>query len=123
MDVLEEPQQIDATIKYMQYLELYEKEKPYQILIDIPEDAGDRRYNNIKFEQKEQTFRNVRGHERSFDLDDHGFTYRSHDFNFDNYEHRQSVERVYLPKVERFLKAEVEGIDKVFFFDWRVRRL
>ena len=115
------PQEAVSNIKYIKQLELYEREKPFQILIDIPKTAPDQRYTNLVYEDKEETFYDVRGKEQRFSLDDHGFTYRHHDFEFDEYEDRDSVEANYLPKIEQFIRAEVEDVDKVFFFDWRVR--
>ncbi|MCJ1434733.1 hypothetical protein MMC27_004103 [Xylographa pallens] len=115
------PEDAVSTIKYIKELELYEREKPFQILIDIPKSAPDQRYTNLVYEDREETFHDVRGKETTFTLNDHGFTYRRHNFEFDDYEDREAVEANYLPKVEEFIKAEVEDVDKVFFFDWRLR--
>ena len=62
----------------------------------------------------------MRGMEQTYTLNDHAFTYRHHNFEFDDYEDRKAVEAHYLPKVEKFIRSEVEDVDKVFFFDWRV---
>lgn len=121
MDKNEEPSSVKASIKYIKWQELYEKEKPFQIFIDIRKDAVDQRYHNLVFENKQETFFNIRGREQEFRLDDHGFAYHHHHFNFDDYEDRVSVESSYLPQVESFIRNEVEEVDKVFFFDWRLR--
>ena len=121
MDVPYVPQDTLSTIKYIKMLELYKVEKPFQILIDIPKSAPDQRYTNLIYEDKEETFYDVRGEEQMYSLNDHGFTYRHHDFGFKDYEDREAVEASYLPKVEHFIRVEVEDVDKVFFFDWRVR--
>lgn len=115
-----EPQSVKASIKYIKWQQLYEREKPFQIFIDIPKDAVDQRYNNLVFEDKEETFFNVRGREHEFGLNNHGFTYRRHHFEFDDFENRTSVESRYLPLVEQFMRSELEDVGKVFFFDWRV---
>lgn len=114
--------EVKAVIKYMPWLEVYEKEKPFTILIDVPKggDREDRRNNNIRFEEKSQSFSNVRGREQEFDLDDHGFVYRRRHFDFDNYTDQASVENTFLSEVEEFLRAEMDGVDQVHFFDWRV---
>ena len=114
------PQDAVSNIKYIKFLELYKREKPFSILIDIPKNAPDQRYTNVVYEDREETFHDVRGKEQTFSLNDHGFTYRHHNFEFDDYEDREAVEAGYLPKVEQFIRAEVEDVDKVFFFDWRV---
>lgn len=115
------PKDALSNIKYIKDLDLYRKEKPFQILIDIPKDAPDQRFTNLVYEDKEELFRDVRGKEDTYSLDDHGFTYRHRNFGFDKYEDRSAVEAYYLPKIEQFIEDEVEDVDKVFFFDWRVR--
>lgn len=120
MDAKREQPSVKASIKYIKWQDLYEREKPFQIFIDIPKDAVDQRYNNLEFENKEEIFFDVRGREQEFGLDDHGFTYRHHHFEFDDFEDRTSVESRYLPMVEQFLRNELEDVGKVFFFDWRV---
>lgn len=120
-NVKQGPNEVTASIKFMKWIPLYETEKPFQILIDLPEDAADKRHNNLAFEWQEQTFRNFRGQDfKSFNLDDHGFTFRKQHFNFDNYTDQGAVERDYFPQLEKFLRREVDGVDRVFFFDWRV---
>lgn len=121
MDGSYAPQNTVSNIKYIKWLELYKREKPFQILIDIPKSAPDQRYTNLVYEEKEETFYDVRGKETTYSLNDHGFTYRHHDFKFANYEDRKAVEANYLPKIEQFIRTEVDDVDKVFFFDWRVR--
>lgn len=114
------PQDAVGTIKYIKRLDLYKKEKPFQIFIDIPKTAPDQRFTNLLYEEREETFRDVRGKEENFTLNDHGFAYYHHDFGFDDYENREAVEANYLPKLEDFLRAKVEDVGKVLFFDWRV---
>ena len=113
-------QAIRSSIKYIQWQRLYDNEKPFQIFIDIPKDTPDQRYTNLVFEDKETKFVNIRGRQQDFSLNDHGFAYRHHQFEFDDFEDRVKVEEFYLPQVEDFIKKEVEDVDKVFFFDWRV---
>lgn len=62
-----------GTFKYIKWLDLYKKEKPFQIFIDIPKTAPDQRFTNLSYEEREETFRDVRGQEESFTLNDHGF--------------------------------------------------
>jgi len=116
-----EPHNSIGTIRYLKNLELYKREKPFQILIDIPEDAPDQRSTNLEYEDKEVEFQDVRGKEQAYTLNDHGFTYRHYDFGFDEYEDREAVEKRYLPKVEDFIRKEVDEVDKIFIFDWRLR--
>ena len=114
------PHHAISTIRYLKDLELYKHEKPFQILTDIPESARDQRFTNLEYEEVEETFSDIRGNEDTFTLNDHGFTYRHHNFNFDQYENREAVEADYLPKIEELIKEQVEDVDKIFIFDWRV---
>ncbi|KAL9103694.1 MAG: hypothetical protein Q9163_001288 [Psora crenata] len=112
MDISYLPQDAVSRIKYIKDLELYKREKPFQILIDIPKDAPDQRFTNLDYEDREETFHDVRGKEQMYSLDNHGFTYRHHDFAFDEYENRAAVEANYLPKIEHFIRKEVQDVDK-----------
>ncbi|KAL8897523.1 MAG: hypothetical protein Q9207_007175 [Kuettlingeria erythrocarpa] len=115
------PRDVRSAIKYIKNSDLYRREKPFQILIDIPEDVPDQRFTNLVYDAKEEIFHDVRGKEQEYSLNDNGFMYRQHNFGFDDYEDRSAVEAHYLPKIDQLIRAEVEDVDKVFLFDWRVR--
>jgi len=108
---------------FLKWQELYYKEKPFQIYIDIPKDAPDQRSHNLLFEQgQETTVRNVRGRENEYTLDKNGFKYiksasklpSSHFYN------RQAIEDIYLPECEDMIRNHVDHVDKLCIFDWRV---
>lgn len=50
-----------ATLNYLQKLDIYQHEKPFEILMEIPADAKDQRQNNTKFEARYQTIHDIRG--------------------------------------------------------------
>ncbi|KAA6413645.1 MAG: hypothetical protein FRX48_02006 [Lasallia pustulata] len=111
-----------ATFHYITWKDLYLREKPFQLFIDIPANVPDQRKTNIEFERKEVGIQDIRENEGTFNLDSHGFLVRRSS-TLSSFEdlNTTSVESTYLPAVEKFLRAEVEGVDRVFFFDWRLR--
>ena len=109
-----------VSLSFLHWQELYEREKPFQIFTNIPEDAEDQRDSNLVFKRETVLIRDIRGLSEMFSLDTNGFIYRRHTLkNIDSYD-RKSIEQNYLPKIEKLLRQAVEGIDQVFFFDWRV---
>jgi len=115
---------ITASLRYLKWQELYNKEKPFQIFLDIPAEAEDQRESNLAFEEVEHQITDIRGKEKEFSLDKNGFQFAHMPVGERelNIKDRQLVEFEYLPKVEKLVKTEVAGADKVFIFDWRVRR-
>lgn len=108
------------TLKFLDWQELYNTEKPFQIFINIPEDAEDKRNSNLVFEDIDLPIQDIRTSKNKFSLDDNGFQFIKHSSSLTNFQSRESVEKIYLPEVEALLRKEVQGVDKVFFFDWRV---
>ena len=112
--------ELDITLKFLDWQELYSNEKPFQIFIDIPDDAVDQRGSNLVFKDIQVPLKDVRTMPDHFSLDDNGFIYRKHKTNISDLADRETVETIYLPEVESILRKEMEGVDRVFFFDWRV---
>jgi hypothetical protein len=110
-----------ATFTYLEWQVLYEKEKPFEIFIQIPEDAEDKRWTNQFFKQgPRQHIRDLRGNEDSVSLDQNGFEYRKHAFKFTDCDNNDAIAQEYLPEVERFIMDEVEGAERVHIFNWEV---
>jgi hypothetical protein len=110
----------EIRLKFLEWQKLYEVEKPFQIFIDIPKDADDQRDTNLVFKTVAVTAKDVRGHEAEYNIDTHGFMYRPYTTTFADYTNIKAVESQYLPEIETLLKRELTGVDRVFFFDWRV---
>lgn len=110
-----------ASILYLRWDKLFEKEKPFHVFREIPPNAKDQRVTNITFEQKVVEFHNIREREELFELDTHGFMIRHHQPELSNFANKQAVESLYLPEVEKLLKRELDRVDHVCIFDWRVR--
>lgn len=111
---------VQASLSFLDWQDLYEVEKPFQIFINIPEDAEDQRDTNLVFKRVCVMIWDVRGLSTELSLDTNGFIYRQHTMRTIDCTNREDVQQSYLPEVEELLKREVEGADRVFFFDWRV---
>lgn len=117
---IEKLQTLVASIKFLKWLPLCEREKPFNIFLDIPDDAADQRTNNLVFEDGPTEIQDVRGQEGIFSLDKNGFMFLKYHTDFDGFENRRAVEEHCLPEVERLIHKNVEGVDKIHIFDWRV---
>ena len=113
-------QNLAINLNFLQWQNLYEEEKPFQIFINIPEDAEDQRNTNLVFEKVSLHVHDVRGDSQDFSLDTNGFMYREHTTHITNFVDRKAIRERYLPEIEALVKSEVEGADRIFFFDWRV---
>lgn len=93
--------------------------------MEIPADAKDQRQNNTKFEARYQTIHDIRGSTENSTLDENGFTIREFRSCLDSKGtiDRERVEGEYLPEVEHLIRDQVQGVDQVFFFEWRVRSI
>lgn len=112
------------TFHYLVWDSIYEIEKPFQIYSDVPPEAEDQRQTNLKFElaPTAEIIQDVRGRESLFTLDSHGFQYTKHHSNVSESEFRDgtAVEDRYLPECELVLKQQLDGVDEILLFDWRV---
>ncbi|EXJ85022.1 hypothetical protein A1O3_05697 [Capronia epimyces CBS 606.96] len=113
-----------ADLTFLKWIPLYEKEKPFVYLSAVPKYSLDPRQSNFEFHSVPVPIRDVRGEEVNYTLDSHGFTFRTSPVQLqpDDFNDADVVEREYLPQVKELLRREVEGVDDIFIFDWRMRR-
>ena len=111
---------VDVTLKFLDWQELYSREKPFQIFIDIPDDAVDQRSSNLVFRNVKIPLKDVRTVPHEFSLDANGFIFRNYKTNVGEDLSRDTVETTYLPEIETILREELTGVDRIFIFDWRV---
>ena len=114
------PESLQVHVSFLQWQDLYEIEKPFQIFINIPENAVDQRDTNLVFKPIRVPVFNVRDALESHTLDSNGFMYRRHFMKTTELNNRNQVDQEYLPEMEALLKRELEEVDRVYFFDWRV---
>jgi hypothetical protein len=116
-----------ASFNYLIWNEKYRKEKPYELILDLPLDSPVEARTNIKFGAgPEEQIHDLRGKESTLSLDGTGFIYRhiQPDSSEANFNDRHWVEKTYMPNVvEPFLRKHVHGADRIFFFDWHVSRI
>ncbi|KAH8173483.1 hypothetical protein LIA77_07738 [Sarocladium implicatum] len=116
------PQNVEASFKFIKWLELYKTEKPFQIFANIPDDAKDQRLSNVDFEEEPTRVTDIRGCEGDYSLDANGLAVVKHESRTSDFTNRETIENDYLPEVESLLREQLEGVDKVFVFDWRLRK-
>lgn len=68
----------------------------------------------------EEIMHNLRGSDESPEFDTHSFCFRVAPTHFKDWDSRRKVEEEYLPELEALIKREVDGVDEVQIFDWRV---
>lgn len=109
---------ISVHLGYAKNLPVYKHERPYSILSAVKENVNP---NNLVWENgEEEIMHDARGYEKDFDLDTHGFCWRKYPSSLQSFDCSRSVEMIYLPEIKKMLEQELEGVDRVVFFDWRV---
>jgi hypothetical protein len=116
---------VTAELEYLQRLELYKREKPFQLFIPIQLDGPDPRQTNLEFEMRSHVIHDMRPDISRFRLDVHGFEVRNAPFpsteDPTNFQRREFMESKYLPYVGELLKSTIDGgFDRIYFFDFRV---
>jgi hypothetical protein len=111
-----------ARILYLDWQDLYNDERPFQIFSVIPKDAENQKADNLVFTEGElETMHDMRGKESEYTLDRNGFFIRHHTSKMMDFSNEDAIKETYIPEIEALLKAELEGIDQVHVFDYRVR--
>ena len=114
-------QDLEADFEYIQWRDIYQHEKPFEIFIDLPPELKDTQRTNLIFQPvAKQMIHDARGSEADFDLDTNGFTWKKHGSNLENFTNPDRIVDTYLPEMEEFIKSQIDGADRVFIFDWRV---
>ncbi|KAK5653466.1 hypothetical protein OQA88_8952 [Cercophora sp. LCS_1] len=103
---------------YIQWDDLFEEVKPYQLYMDVPKGFPTRNFT-LKL-GADETIRNIRGIEDQFNLDGNGFTVRRQELNVKSLD-KDSIEEVYLPSLETMIRDIVGQDSEIIWFDWRTR--
>jgi hypothetical protein len=112
-----------ATFRFLEWQDIYDSERPYQILTAILEEAPEQRRSNLAFHDgPPQEVEDIRGQEGRFSLDHNGFQYITHhsQLSSNQFEDKELVEHKYFEECEKILREHLEDVNEVFFFDWRV---
>lgn len=110
-----------ARLNYALRLPIYETEKPYRIVSDLP---GEYPKTNVDFQLAPQPeiIHDLRGKEHLFNLDSHGFQIISHDSAVADWSDRATIESVYIPEAVELYKKYLAEADEVYVYNWRVHR-
>ncbi|KAL1621774.1 hypothetical protein SLS54_005297 [Diplodia seriata] len=105
-----------SQLRYIQWKEDFRREKPYQVLMDVPD--GCPTSNFIVAQEPEQLIEDLRGQESNFNLDDHAFAIQNDHQRLTVWD-KDTVETQYFPQIEEILKRAMGPSIKVYIFDWR----
>jgi hypothetical protein len=127
------PIDIQTKLKYLQWQSSYTGTRPYRIAQFGRKRKHDdeNKPHNLIFQEGDvaETIRDIRGtthgegnHE--FSLETNGFVYREYPAplftNAKDFGDPDHIQKVFLPDCERILKTEIEGVDRIIIFDWKV---
>lgn len=111
-----------AQLVYVDWQDIYSVEKPYQIFSSLSSDLSDLSTTNLVFKDGEvETMHDLRDNQSEYTLDKQGFQFCQHSLNLHDVSSEEQIRSSYLPQMEALLRDHVDGVDRVFFFDWRVR--
>jgi hypothetical protein len=69
-----------------------------------------------------ETIHDIRGREADFKADTHGFQVCRQETVVQDWTDQDSIETQYFSEMEQLLKKELQDVDEVCFYDWRVSR-
>lgn len=106
-------------ITYLAWQDLYDKVKPYQVLMDVP---PGRDKSNLVFEEgPKEDIVDIRGRESEFNMDDNGLMVKTCKFDIGEYNTETlEGEGGYLEQVADLIRETVEVSDEVVCFNWQV---
>jgi len=110
------PEDEIVRLNYFQDSEIFEHEKPYEILSQAP--PGIERSNFQLRPGQPETIHDLRGLRTIFNLDRNGFQVVSNTLKTSCFD-EATIKKDYLPSIEALLKSVEPDID-VHFFDWTV---
>ncbi|KAJ9650774.1 hypothetical protein H2198_009929 [Neophaeococcomyces mojaviensis] len=110
-----------AIFTYLDWQEFYHYEKPFQVFSAISNDSSST--SNLRFKDGlPEIVHDVRGQEYEFNLNINGFAFSRHAFQAAWFTNASNIVNLYLPQMEQLLRQNIQDIDRVYFFDWRIRR-
>jgi hypothetical protein len=112
-----------AAFEYLRADKLFETEKPYEILINLPDEKKNLPRSNLTFSKEDVEISDIRSVQYEADLDTHGFAWKNHATAVVDFNDRTIIQDVYIPEVKSFLKSNFPEANDIFVFDWRVSGL
>ncbi|KAI0407264.1 hypothetical protein F4802DRAFT_554752 [Xylaria palmicola] len=112
-----------AHLVYLQWQDLYNEEKPFQVFANIPEGSTERLTNLVFGAGPLIKINDLRGNEDNFTLDGNGFKVIQDKLPDDfNLKSRECMGTEVVPYLEDLIRRNVEGADFVRCMDWGFRR-
>ena len=115
------PKTVRASFRFLQWQNLYDREKPFQLLSQLSPSAEDQRTTNLVFDDEVVEVEDVRSTAFSPTLDGHGFMFRTCPSVLPDFTDQKIVEEQYFLEVEKLIKTNVEDAKQIYIFDWRLR--
>lgn len=109
-----------AQVKYLQWQELYKREKPFQVFAEVPENSTERLSNLVFVDSPPLVIRDIRGKEEQFSLDQNGFMVRRYEVPSFEQVTEQDVRKNILPFFDKMIEQEIDDVDFFYCFDWAV---
>lgn len=126
------PTDIQTKLKYLQWQASYTHTRPCRIAQFGRKRKNDQKQktHNLVFAEGDdiEIIRDIRGAEGKgdpiFTLDANGFVYRKYPpplfTDPKEFAAPDHIQNIFLPQCEAMLKNEIEGVDRVLIFDWKV---
>ena len=111
------PNHQSVQLNYFKWDDKFQTTKPYELLVDVPDDFPSQNFTVAAGPL--ETIHDIRGEESDFSLDQNGFIIRKDALPLRNWT-RETIERDYFPVVDALIRREVDDVDEVCLFDWRV---
>ncbi|KAF5657024.1 7 alpha-cephem protein [Fusarium heterosporum] len=105
-----------VSLQYFKWEDKFNKQKPYSLLMETPKNFP--KANHTRESGPKEKIEDIRGRERSFTLDEHGFAVRPQNLPAITF-NRKQVEEQYLPLARQLLHDECGKDAEIFIFDWR----
>jgi hypothetical protein len=121
---------IETKLTYLQWQTSYTETRPYRIAQFGRKKTKNeqKKPHNLIFQKGEdiEVIRDIKGmkEDQKFTLEANGFVYRRYPPPWSttpkDYWDPEQIRNVFLPECEAILRNEIEGVDRVFIFDWKV---
>lgn len=123
------PTDIQTKLTYLHWQTSYTQTRPYRIAQFGRNKKNDEQTHNLVFHRGDsaETIKDIRGinKDTKLTLETNGFVYAKHPppifTQSQDFLDPEQVRNVFLPECEAILRHEIEGVDRIFIFDWKVR--
>jgi hypothetical protein len=122
------PTDIKTKLTYLHWQPTYTQTRPYRIAQFGRKKKNDEQAHNLVFRKGDfaETIHDIRGvnEDTKYTLETNGFVYARHPPPIftqpKDFLDPDQVRNVFLPECEAILRKEIEGVERIFIFDWKV---